>query len=500
MKRTLRLLSAVLILTCGSALAQGNAKTKIIKPAQQRSNAIEWNAASKTANTPCGSDIIDYVYYKEEIAGNNTFQYLPVWPEELASTAFPNTQQLTISGLMFYGRLNPGGSSSNKATLAIWTVQQGTYKPLNMITSGKVTINTSLQNYTVTFPAPITVSDTFAITLENETVLDTIDAVISDPNSTTTQELLSWYNYQGFWETMPEVNGVEAEFVFMPVVSYDLQADFTANNNSVCTTTPVAFTNKSSSVFENRVFNIHAFNHHWVDPTVDSTYAWNFGDGSPLVYQKNPSHTYATAGTYTVSLTGNIRGYMTTAGGSILTCSDTKTLTVEVKAAVQPTFEYDSTQSPVIAFTNTTKTSETSMLYSWDFGDGSTSTVLNPSHTFQVGTYTVTLTGTGPCGTATSSKTITIKDITTGIAQLYNTVQIDTRYDQLNGLLTVSVAALPASGGFVSIYNLQGKKIVSERITSLSSILSLGDIAAGSYIVRVQTENGAGSARIAVIK
>lgn len=481
-------------------MAQGIAKKKTDQPAQPRNKALELNAASKATNTACGPDIVDYVYYKEEIAGNNTFNYLPVWPDELASTAFPNAQQLTISSLMFYGRLNPGGSSSNKAKLGIWTVVPGTYKPLNLISSGTVTINTSLQNYTVTLPSPVTISDTFAIVLENETVLDTIDAVISDPNSTKTQELLSWYNYQGFWETMPDVNGIEAEFVFMPVASYDLKADFTANNTSVCTTTPITFTNSSSSVFENRVFNIHAFNHHWVDPSVDSTYAWNFGDGSAVVYQKNPSHTYTTAGTYTVSLTGNIRGYMTTSGGSILTCSDTKTMTVEVKTAVQPTFEYDTVQSPVIAFTNTTQTSETSMIYSWDFGDGSTSNVLNPSHTFQVGTYTVTLTANGPCGTSTSSKSITVRDISTGITQLNNTVQIDTRYDQLNGQLTVSFKSLPASGGVVSIYNLQGRKIVSERITSLSNLISLGDIAAGSYIVRVQTENGAGSSRIAVIK
>jgi PKD repeat protein len=499
MKRTLRLLSAVLILTCGSTMAQGNAKKKIISPAQHRSKAIEVNAGSKTASTPCGSDIIDYVYYKEEIAGNNIFEYLPVWPTELASTAFPNAEKLTISSLMFYGRLNPGGSSSAKATLGIWTVEQGTYKPLNLITSAKVTITTSLQNYTVALTTPITLSDTFAITLENETFLDTIDVVISDPNSTNTQELLSWYDYQGFWETMPEVNGIEAEFVFMPVVSYDLKADFTANSNSICVTTPVTFTNSSSSVFENRVFNIHAFNHHWVDPAVDLTYAWDFGDGSAIVYQKNPSHTYTTAGTYTVSLTGNIRGY-TTSGGSILTCSDTKTLTVDIKTAVQPTFDVDSTQKPLITFTNTTQTSETSMLYSWDFGDGGTTTVFNPSHVFAPGTHTVTLTATGPCGTSASSKTLTIKDISTGIAQLHNTIQIDTRHDQLNNQLTVTLSSLPTSGGMVSVYNLQGKVIVSERITSLSNAISLGDIAAGSYIVRVQTQNAAGSTRIAVIR
>ncbi|MFG6687844.1 PKD domain-containing protein, partial [Mariniflexile sp. HNIBRBA6329] len=35
----------------------------------------------------------------------------------------------------------------------------------------------------------------------------------------------------------------------------------------------------------------------------NTTYQWNFGDGSPVVTSQNPSHTYATAGNYNVSLT-----------------------------------------------------------------------------------------------------------------------------------------------------------------------------------------------------
>ena len=51
--------------------------------------------------------------------------------------------------------------------------------------------------------------------------------------------------------------------------------------------------------------------------------------------------------------------------------------------------------------------------YSWDFGDGGTSTAANPSHTYTVaGTYTVTLTATGPGGsdTATCSGCVTVQN------------------------------------------------------------------------------------------
>jgi PKD repeat protein len=44
--------------------------------------------------------------------------------------------------------------------------------------------------------------------------------------------------------------------------------------------------------------------------------------------------------------------------------------------------------------------------WSWDFGDGGTSTAQNPSHTYPAaGTYTVSLTVTGPGGTDTTTKT-----------------------------------------------------------------------------------------------
>ena len=74
-----------------------------------------------------------------------------------------------------------------------------------------------------------------------------------------------------------------------------------------------------------------------------------------------------------------------------------------------PTAEFSanptSGNSPLtVQFTSTSTGAITT--YSWNFGDGGTSTAQNPSHTYQnAGTYTVALTVTGPGGTDTETKT-----------------------------------------------------------------------------------------------
>ena len=61
--------------------------------------------------------------------------------------------------------------------------------------------------------------------------------------------------------------------------------------------------------------------------------------------------------------------------------------------------------------------------FTWDFGDGTTSTLVNPSHTYNVpGKYIVTLTGTGPDG-------IMIKKDTTIIVREQPDAQLDVTPD-----------------------------------------------------------------------
>jgi len=130
-----------------------------------------------------------------------------------------------------------------------------------------------------------------------------------------------------------------------------------------------------------------------------TSYAWTFGDGTTST-AANPSKVYSAAGTYTVSLT------VTGPGGSN---TQTRTNYITVTALPPPVAQFTGTPTSglgplTVSFTNTSTGSITS--YDWTFGDGTTSTAANPVKVYSAaGTYTVSLTVTGPGGNNTQTRT-----------------------------------------------------------------------------------------------
>jgi PKD repeat protein len=109
---------------------------------------------------------------------------------------------------------------------------------------------------------------------------------------------------------------------------------------------------------------------------------WFFGDGdsSNLV---SPSHSFDTAGVYTVMLIGT----STTFG-----CRDTTTLNVNINSLPIPQFVTNVAFGCMPLPINFANNSSNSNFYTWNFGDGNTSVQANPSHTYaNQGIYTITL-------------------------------------------------------------------------------------------------------------
>jgi gliding motility-associated-like protein len=153
-----------------------------------------------------------------------------------------------------------------------------------------------------------------------------------------------------------------------------VNAEFTADTTTGCSSAIITFTDQSTG-----------------GPT---SWEWDFGDGSALVFLQNPIHFYAAPGTYTVTLTA----------------SNSSGSDIEIKTSYITIFSGPTAQFTVIDSNGclpfTVDFLDATILgggaitsWAWDFGDGGTSIIQNPTYTYtSIGTYTVSLTVTDTNG------------------------------------------------------------------------------------------------------
>ncbi|MGB1038032.1 MAG: PKD domain-containing protein [Bacteroidia bacterium] len=144
------------------------------------------------------------------------------------------------------------------------------------------------------------------------------------------------------------------------------------NSSSSCDATFSASINQNTASF----YDSSSYN---------MTSIWTFGDGTTYT-GKNPTHSYASSGTYTVchSL------YDSTASGLVLCDSECMLITVTLPSSstCDASFYFYTSQNTVYFYDSAF--SSAGLL--WTFGDGNTSTNNNPSHTYASGgTYNVCL-------------------------------------------------------------------------------------------------------------
>ncbi|MEO0900085.1 MAG: PKD domain-containing protein [Bacteroidota bacterium] len=150
-------------------------------------------------------------------------------------------------------------------------------------------------------------------------------------------------------------------------------AIFSPSPNAGCNPSTISFLEASTGDF----------------PLVD--WSWNFGDGNGGSGQFVAPHTYTTAGIYNATLTvTDTRG-----------CTGTQSQSVTIFPLPTPDFTaFRYGCAPIsVAFTDNSSASSTIVAWEWDFGDGLTSTVQNPTHIYASnGNYTVSLTVTDANG------------------------------------------------------------------------------------------------------
>ena len=197
-----------------------------------------------------------------------------------------------------------------------------------------------------------------------------------------------------------------------------------------------------------------------------TSYSWDFGDGSTSSL-KDPVHKYSSAGSYTITLTAsNARS------------SKTQSKTITVNQSLTPSFTY-TPSSPYagqsVQFTDGSSGNPSS--WQWNFGDGGTSNLKNPTHIYSsAGNYTVTLTVANNVESKSTSKTITVKPL----------VQADFTYSPSNPTVGASIQFTDKSTGNITSWSWQ----FGDGSTSTQKNPTKAYTAAGSYNVKLTVSDG----------
>lgn len=113
-------------------------------------------------------------------------------------------------------------------------------------------------------------------------------------------------------------------------------------------------------------------------------YSWDFGDGNTSTVT-SPTHIYAGVGPWTITLIST---------DTVCNGADTTSIDITFTNPTAPTADFTAQQQPNCDFiiANFQNNSQNANIYLWNFGDGNTSTQINPSHTYSnPGNYVVTL-------------------------------------------------------------------------------------------------------------
>ena len=187
-------------------------------------------------------------------------------------------------------------------------------------------------------------------------------------------------------------------------------------------------------------------NYSFVNSTTGGvSYVWDFGDGNYSI-QTNPSHTYLNDGNYTIQLdVSNSYG-----------CMDSMSTVLSVNPITNAAFsviQHDTCQLP--ASFSLLNSSTGSLTYNWDFGDGSTSNMLDPDYFYtSPGTYTINLSTMNNYGCSDTANTNVI---------VHPVPQADYSYIKYDSCI------LPSSYGFTN--NSNGASSYLWNFSTLSSSL-----------------------------
>ncbi len=239
-----------------------------------------------------------------------------------------------------------------------------------------------------------------------------------------------YYTFNGTNVSIAYFIGLDSTVQFSALCDGSSYTNFYARTDSVCLTATLLGTTLHGPALQDTFgttihYGCHGdtvlftnTNYSTADSN-DLTFHWYFGDGYTDTAQ-NPIHIYHNTETDT---TFNVKLYFTNGE-----CIDSFTHKLNLVNYINPSFTFLPNpyvcQNTPVAFTNTSISLGTgpfnvATTYLWNFGDGNTSTTLNPSHAYaNTGTFNVTLVETNfvPCSDTVTESLIV--DTISGIKML----------------------------------------------------------------------------------
>jgi gliding motility-associated-like protein len=329
-------------------------------------------------NNGCPDTIVlnDYIYVLPPIA---RFQVIPDCANRLRFTF----QDFSVGALTWEWDFGDGSPLDNTQNPVHLYGALGNYSVRLIVTNGGCADTTFVPVYAIDERANFVADQTSLckIGTVNFTTQNINTANISsyfwdfgdgNTQTTTTSTVTHAYLNSGTYSVtlrITDLNGCTSTFTRANYIRINgPTANFIAGNTSGCTGLVATFTDQSTTDGQNTITN-------WF---------WDFGDGNTQNFTAPPfQHTYNSVGSFNVKLV------VTDAAG----CRDslTRTSTVTTSDPI-PGFVVDTLTCPGATLTFTNTSLPAGVTSNWDFGDGNTSAVTNPTHSYAAtGLYTIKL-------------------------------------------------------------------------------------------------------------
>ena len=244
--------------------------------------------------------------------------------------------------------------------------------------------------------------------------------------------------------------------------------------------TVVVISNSSPTVFAGLDTTICINQSITLTATGGVTYVWSTG---------------ATTASITVSPIINTTYYVT--GYDINGCAATATVSVTVLPLTTSMFTL-SLSGVTATFINQ---STNSTGYSWDFGDSSPlNNSANPSHVYSAnGSYTVTLTATGPCGSETYTMVVVISQVGLQDNDLSNTLSLFPNPN--DGNFTIAFNLSDAKDVTITVVDVSGRVVYQDqqiKIINYKKQIVIESAEQGMYFVQIITADGVVNQKVLV--